>query len=92
VAVKVAEVEPAGTIREDGRVNAELPEVSATEEPPDGAGPFRMTVHVVEPPGARLEGLHATEVVSTTGGATGGVNVKLAVRVAPLKVAVTLTF
>jgi hypothetical protein len=90
VAVKVADVEPAGTIRQAGAVNAELLEVRPTEDPPDGAGRFRITVHVVEPPGATLEGLHATEVASTAGAARGGVNVKFAVRELTPKVAVML--
>ena len=90
VAVKLAEVEPAGTVREAGKASAELLEFSATAEPPDGAGRFRMTVHVVEPPGARLEGLHPTEVVSTAGADTVGVSVTFAVRETPFKVAVTV--
>jgi hypothetical protein len=90
VAVKLAEVEPAGIVRVMGTVSAELLEFIATEEPPEGAGPFRITVHVAAPPGARLDGLHATEVVSTTGAVMVGVNVTFAVREAPLKVAVTV--
>jgi hypothetical protein len=92
VAVKLAEVEPSGIVSEAGRVSAELLEVSVTEAPPDGAGPFRMTLHVVESPGARLDGLHASEVVSTAGAVTGGVNVTFAVRELPFKVAVTVAF
>lgn len=88
MAVKVAEVEPAGTARVAGPVSAELLEVSETRAPPAGAGPFRMTVHVAEPPGARLEGWHATEV--STAAAKGGVSVKFAVCETPLKVAVTV--
>jgi len=89
VAVKLAEVEAAGTVREAGTVSAELLEIKVTAEPPDGAGPLRMTVHVVESPGARLDGLHATEVVST-GGAAVGVSITFAVRELPLRVAVIL--
>ena len=91
-AVKLAEVEPSGTVSEAGRVSAELLEVSVTEAPPDGAGPFRITLQVVEPPGARLDGLHASEVASSAGGARGGVNVTFAVREPPFKVAVTVAF
>jgi hypothetical protein len=91
VAVKLAEVAPAGTVKDAGTVSAELLEFSATEEPPDGAGLFRMTVQVVEPPGGRLDGLHATELVSTTGGAVAGVNVTFVAREPLPNVAVIVT-
>lgn len=48
-------------------------------------------MQAVEPPGARLDGLHATEVTSTTAGAEGGVKGTFTVRELPLKVAESVT-
>jgi hypothetical protein len=91
VAVNPAEVAPAGTVSDAGTGSAKLFELSATEAPPEGAGPLRMTVQVVEPAGARLDGLHATEFGLTGGVAgAGGASVTTALCELPFKVAVTV--
>lgn len=69
VTVNAAEVAPAGTVSDAGAGSAGLLEISATEAPPEGAGPLRMILQAVEPPGAKLDGLHATEFRSSTGAA-----------------------
>lgn len=89
VAVNVDEVAPAGTLSEAGTGSAGLLEVRVTEAPPEGAGPLRITLHVVEPADAKLDGLHATEFGITGGAAgAGGAKVIMAFCEPPLSVAV----
>jgi hypothetical protein len=66
VALKVAEVEPAGTVTEAGRVSAGLLSASEITAPPAGAGAFRVTVQSVEPepvmaPGAQVRAVNRME-------------------------------
>lgn len=81
VAVNVVELEPAGMVTDAGTVSDELLEVRFTAEPPVGASPVRIRVHVVDPAGARLEGRHARELGTTRGAdAAGGVKVNVVLR------------
>ena len=59
---KVALVEPAGTVTLLGTFRTPgLSSLSPTTEPPDGAGPLKVTVPVVVPPLGMLEGLKVTD-------------------------------
>jgi len=86
-AVKVMDVEPAGTVTEVGAVSAELLDVRKTIAPPGGATPLRMMVQVIDTPGETLEGLHARDAV-VAGGAAGGARVTMALTELPARVAV----
>ena len=56
VAVKVAEVAPAATVTLAGTFALALLQLSATIEPPVGAGPLRLTVPVEEFPPITVDG------------------------------------
>jgi hypothetical protein len=59
---KVALVEPAGTVTLLGTFRTPgLSSLSPTTEPPDGAGPLKVTVPVVVPPFEKLVGLKETD-------------------------------
>ncbi len=87
VAVKVAEVAPAGTVAEAGTETALLLAESATALPPAGAAWFNVTVQVLEVPAGILVGEQAS--VETSMGAT---TVTAAVWDAPLSEAVMVAF
>ncbi|MBZ5578606.1 MAG: hypothetical protein LAP40_18755 [Acidobacteriia bacterium] len=90
-ALKTPDVEPAATAREAGTVSAALVELKLTEAPPAGAGALMITVQLADPPGAMLDGLHATEIGSEAGAAgAGGVRVRVAPIEAPPSAAVTV--
>jgi hypothetical protein len=61
VAVKLAEVAPAGTVTEAGTGSAVLLEDSAMTLPPAGAAAVSVTVHVVDAPDIRLAGAQTSE-------------------------------
>jgi hypothetical protein len=59
---KVALVAPAGTVTLPGTAKKEgLSSLKPTTEPPDGAGPLKVTVPVLVPPFGMLEGLKETD-------------------------------
>ena len=89
VALKVADVAPAGTVTEAGTVRVALVLVSATEVPPTGAATFSVTLHVLEAFGARLVGLQAN-VESVT--VTGATKPTVVVWEPPFRVLVIVTF
>jgi hypothetical protein len=63
---KVAVVAPARTVTLLGTLRTErLSSVSPTTEPPDGAGPLKVTVPVVVPPFGMLEGLNVSDETVT---------------------------
>ena len=89
-AVKVVDV-PAATVTAAGIVRAELLEIKLTAVPPAGARSDRMRVQVLDPPGARLDGVQAMELGATED--TNGVDpckVRDAFREEPLRVTVTV--
>jgi len=61
VAMKVAGIAPAATVTEAGTVSSALLLDKETAVPPAGAMLFRVTVHVLVAPEARLEGLQPSE-------------------------------
>lgn len=62
VAVKAADVVPAGTVTDAGTGSAAaLLDDNATVLPPAGAGALTVTVQVVEAPAVRLEGAQTSE-------------------------------
>jgi len=66
VALKVALVAPAVTVTEGGTVSEVLLLAIVTNEPPAGAGVFRVTAQLAVALGFRLTGLHVTdEMVGT---------------------------
>ena len=86
VAVKVAEFELATTVTERGMVSAvELAETD-TAEPPDGAVLDKVTLQVVLPPDATVDGVHCK--VDTV---IEGVTVTDAAADFPFRVAVSVT-
>ena len=63
VTVNVAVVEVAATVTLDGTVATDvLPLVKLTTAPPEGAGPFNVTVPVDKLPPVTIGGLRLTEV------------------------------
>jgi hypothetical protein len=56
VTVKVAEAAPEATVTLARVLAAALLEESATDAPPAGAAPVRVTVQVLEAPPSRLDG------------------------------------
>jgi hypothetical protein len=62
VTVNVAVVAPAGTVTLAGTVADALLLVSVTTVPPEGAGPFSVTVPVEEVPPFTLDGLRVNEL------------------------------
>jgi hypothetical protein len=69
VALKVADVAPAGAVTDAGTVSVGLVLVRVTAAPPAGATWLRVTVQVLAALGPRLVGLQASEE-SSTGAAT----------------------
>jgi hypothetical protein len=62
VAVKAADVAPAGTVTDAGTGSAAaLLDDNATVLPPAGAGALNVTIQVVEAPAVRLEGAQTSE-------------------------------
>ncbi len=61
VAVKVAKVELAGTVTEDGTLRAVLLDNRETVLPPEGAAWVKVTVHVAVAPATKVAGLHASK-------------------------------
>jgi hypothetical protein len=86
VTVKVAVVAPAATVTLAGVVADALLSDKVTVEPPVGASPFKVTVPVEDVPPMTAVGLISTDA------SAGGVIVRVAVRLVPLKDAVTVTF
>jgi len=82
--LNVALVEPAGTVTEAGTVAAALFDASVTVVPPVGAALFNVTVAVEGLPPTTLVGLRVTLETSN------GLIVKVAVLLAPPRVAVTV--
>jgi hypothetical protein len=66
VIVKVVEVNPEATVTLAGTVAFALLEFRLTASPPDGAGPFKVTVPVALRPPIRLDG--DTETPARVGG------------------------
>lgn len=62
VAVNVFEVEPEGTVTEEGTLRLVLLLLRVTAVPPAGAAALRVTVHVDVPGVAKEAGLHVTEL------------------------------
>jgi len=92
VAVNVVELEPAGTVTEAGIARDELLEVNPTAAPPEGASPLRIKVQVLDPAGARLDGIQASELGTMAGvAAAGGFRVSDACDTALPRVAVMVT-
>ena len=95
VAVKVAVVWPAGTVRVDGTVSVGLLLVIETADPPEGAGALNVTVQVAALLGPKLAGqLREERVVVAepeSGGEAGAVRVILAFWTLAPNVAVTFT-
>jgi hypothetical protein len=69
---------PEDIVMLDGGLAAALSDEIVTFNPPAGAGPERVSVHVLEEPPAKVEGEHASE------DGTGGWTVTDAVAVMPL--------
>lgn len=89
VVVKVALVEPAGTVTLAGTLAAEVLElVRVTATPPDGAAPVSETVPVDGLPPVTLVGLSDTADSVTE---PAGFTVSTAVRMIPPRVAVIVT-
>lgn len=66
VAWKVAVVAPAGTVTLLGTLRTEgLSSLSPTTAPPEGAAALKVTVPVVVPPFAMLEGLNVSDATAT---------------------------
>ena len=86
VAAKVAEVDPAATVTDDGTDRAELLSRTVTTRPPAGAAELRDTLQVEVPPEVIEEGAQARLLITTR-----GVTVTEAVFEVPLAVAVTVT-
>ncbi|MCX6634225.1 MAG: hypothetical protein NT090_03940, partial [Acidobacteria bacterium] len=84
VALKVALVEPAGTVTEAGTVRATLLALKVTANPLAGAALVRLTVQVLNAPEFTVEGEQAS--ADKTAGAT---RVRLAVFDPPFRVAVS---
>jgi len=84
MALNVVEPDEPGTSTEAGTGNAVvLLDASVTVLPPEGAGWFNVTVHVVDvPPAAMLAGLHTSEPTRGPLGVTVTVVVVLPPRVA----------
>ena len=72
-----------------GIVTFALPLLSDTVEPPEGADAVSVTVQVDVPGALTVAGEQLKELTRT---AAGGVSVSVAVRLAPLRVAVTIAF
>ena len=68
VALKVVVPAPAAIVTDAGTASRVLLLFSVTVDPPVGAAAFKVTVHLLTPPGLRLEGLHVS--VETRTGAT----------------------
>jgi hypothetical protein len=66
--VNVAVVAPPATVTDGGGLAADESLESVTTVPPDGAAPFSVTVPMLDPPPAKLEG--DSERVATAGGRT----------------------
>jgi len=64
VAVKLAVLEPLGTVTEPGTVSAATLLDSVTVTPPDPAAFESVTVHVAVPPGVRLAGAQDTRLIN----------------------------
>jgi hypothetical protein len=86
VALKVAVVAPAGTTTHDGTVSKPLLLASVTLDPPQGALPVSVTMHVLTALCPRLAGLQATPETRT-----GASRLILAVCELLPRVAVTVT-
>ena len=85
VTVKVALVEPAGTVTLAGTVAAfVLPLASATDAPPEGAAPLRVTVPCEEPPPVTAVGLSVSAESVTGCGVATGCTLSVAVLATPL--------
>ena len=68
VAVKVAEVCPAGTVTEPGTVKEPRFELRLTTAPPDPAAALSAAVQVADPADASEAGLQTTELMVAGGG------------------------
>jgi hypothetical protein len=86
VAVKLAEVAPAGTVTEAGTDRAELLDESVTVAPPAGAACDSVTAQVEVPPEVTVVGVHCAASVVDPGATATDAVVEL-----PLSDAVTVT-
>jgi hypothetical protein len=89
VAVKVAELKPAGTLIRPGTWTAELSLVIVSATPPVGAAPVKLSVAAALLPPVSASGLSVNELGAS--GVPGGTTVTVAVWVTPLYVAVIVT-
>lgn len=85
MAEKVAEAEPATTVRETGTASSTLLLANATAVPPGGAVWLKLTVHIAVAPGLITLGLQVSE-----DGTTPASKLISSCRDAPLKVAVNV--
>jgi hypothetical protein len=88
VAMKLAVVELAATLAEYGIWSDVLSSDIFTNEPPDGAAFDNITLQVVLPPDATVDGVHCSAVTVTV---ATGVTVTDAVAEVPFNVAVSIT-
>jgi hypothetical protein len=65
VAVKLADVAPAGTVTEAGTERPAFALVVVTVSPPAGEGPTKVTVQVADLPGVNVDGLQLTDFTGT---------------------------
>jgi hypothetical protein len=93
VAMKVADVDPAGTVTATGVLIGEFFSNKETEVPPAGAAVVKLIVQVVLAPGGRVVGLQFSADRSTIAkfGVTGARRFTVAVLETPPSVAVTVT-
>jgi hypothetical protein len=68
VALKAVVLAPAAIVTDAGTASRVLLLLNVTVDPPVGAAAFKVTVHLLTPPGLRLEGLQVS--VETRTGAT----------------------
>jgi hypothetical protein len=65
LAVKVADIAPAGTVTEAGTERLAFALLTVTASPPAGDGPTKVTVQVADLPGVNVDGLQLTDSTGT---------------------------
>lgn len=65
VAVKLADIAPAGTVTEAGTERLAFPLLVVTVSPPAGDGPTKVTVQVADLPGVNCDALQLTDFTGT---------------------------